>query len=289
MIPDIYLDIAGNLDEIARLLAEQRANRFRVQAYRRAAEMLRAFPRSVADIYAERGIEGLDALPSVGESTAQTIRAALVQGHIPLLERLRGESDPLVLLGSVPGIGARLALRIHDKLGIETLEELEAAAHDGRLASLGGFGEKRLAGIRDTLAHRMGRPHPLPAARVPRDEPPVAQILDVDREYREKSDAGTLPRIVPRRFNPTGEAWLAVLHTRRGAWNYTVLFSNSKHAHERGKTRDWVVLYFDNGSHERQCTVITAEWGALRGRRIVRGREAECEGFYRRSQLAVAA
>jgi hypothetical protein len=49
------------------------------------------------------------------------------------------------------------------------------------------------------------------------------------------------------------------------------------------RTHDWVVLYYDGDRGERQCTVITAEWGVLRGRRIVRGREAECEELYRRS------
>ncbi len=45
-------------------------------------------------------------------------------------------------------------------------------------------------------------------------------------------------------------------------------------------TRDWVVLYYDHGRGERQSTVITAKWGALERRRVVRGREAECAEHY---------
>jgi hypothetical protein len=41
-----------------------------------------------------------------------------------------------------------------------------------------------------------------------------------------------------------------------------------------GKTRDWVILYYDDGSGEQQCTVITSQQGPLKGQRIVRGREA---------------
>jgi putative hydrolase len=104
----------------------------------------------------------------------------------------------------------------------------------------------------------------------------VAELLDVDREYREKAAAGQLQRIAPRRFNPGGEAWLPVLHTQRGTRRYTALFSNTARAHRAGKTRDWVVLYSDNGAGENRHTVITAAFGPLRGRRVVAGREAEC-------------
>ena len=56
----------------------------------------------------------------------------------------------------------------------------------------------------------------------------------MDREYREQADAGKLPRIAPRRFNPSRAAWLPVLHTRRGQRAYTALFSNTARAHRAG-------------------------------------------------------
>jgi putative hydrolase len=90
----------------------------------------------------------------------------------------------------------------------------------------------------------------------------------------------TLKKIAPRRFNPSGDAWLPVLHTTRGARHYTALFSNTARAHEQRKTGDWVVLYHDGRDGERQCTIITSEFGRLKGLRIVRGREDECEDHY---------
>jgi hypothetical protein len=66
------------------------------------------------------------------------------------------ESDAADLFASVPGIGRTSAHRIQDEIGIHTLEELEMAAHDGRLEHL-GIGQKRLVGIRDALAGRLGR------------------------------------------------------------------------------------------------------------------------------------
>ncbi len=51
-----------------------------------------------------------------------------------------------------------------------------------------------------------------------------------------------------------------------------------------------MVLYYDGGQGERQCTVVTAERGPLSGRRVVRGREAECAEFYHQAgEKALAA
>ena len=269
--------LAGRLEEVARLLREQGADSFRIRAYLRAAAAIRSSREGIDEIYQSRGLVGLKALPHVGERIARSLTEFLTHGHLAILDRLRGEADPIALLASVPGIGPILAERLHNDLGLETLADLEAAAHDGRLATVAGFGEKRLAGIRDSLAHRLGRVLlPLSADA----SPPVSELLDVDREYRDKAAAGELRLITPRRFNPTHEAWLPILHTRRGIRHYTALFSNTVRAHDLRKTRDWVVLYSDNQTGEARHTIITAAFGPLRGRRVVAGREDECEAYY---------
>ena len=124
-------DIAGLLDEAARIFAEQGANRFRVQEYHRAADALRALDRPVSEILAGEGLAGLEALPGVGESIARSIRDVLLHGKLAMLTRLRAKHDPIALLASVPGIGRAFAWKLHDDLQINTLEELEDAAHDG--------------------------------------------------------------------------------------------------------------------------------------------------------------
>jgi hypothetical protein len=58
------------------------------------------------------------------------------------------------------------------------------------------------------------------------------------------------------------------------------LFSNTARAHRAHKTRDWVVLYGDNGAGENRHTVITAAFGPLRDQRVVAGREDECLQLY---------
>lgn len=278
-MPDtLNLRIAARLDEVAQLLTEQGANRFRAEAYARAADTVRGLPRSVREILDAEGLPGLERLPAIGESLARSIRAMAFTGRLPMLDRLRGEADPEALLASVPGVGRRFAERLHRDLGLHTLEDMEQAAHDGRLAAVPGFGAKRLAGVRDALAMRLGRVRwPLP----PGAEPPgVPDLLAVDAEYRRKAAAGTLRRIAPRRFNPAGRAWLPVLHTERGGREYTALFSNTARAHALGRTRDWVVLYVDGARAEHQYTVITARQGVLKGKRVVRGREPECGRYY---------
>jgi DNA polymerase (family X) len=278
MAATINTEIAARLREVARLLDEQGANQFRIRAYERAAETLKNLKRPVDRLLKTGGLESLQELPGIGLGLARSIRQFVVTGRLPTLERLRGESDPIAALASVPGIGERLAERLHSELGITTLEELEAAAHDGRLGEVGGFGKKRVAGVKESLATRLGRMR-RPVSKPPKT-PPVSEILDVDREYRKKADAGRLRKIAPRRFNPSGEAWLPVLRTKRGKRRYTALFSNTALAHELGRTHDWVVLYYDNGEGEKQCTVVTAKQGALAGSRVVRGRERESAEFY---------
>src|SRR5947209_1109609 len=63
-------------------------------------------------------------------------------------------------------------------------------------------------------------------------EPPIDELLDVDREYRERARSGSLRTIAPRRFNPLRLKWLPVLHTRRGTRDYSALFSNTARAHQ---------------------------------------------------------
>ena len=106
-------------------------------------------------------------------------------------------------------------------------------------------------------------------------------ILKLDAEYRDQAAANKLKKIAPRKLNPEGITWLPVMHTVREGWRFTVLFSNTQRAHDLGKTNDWVVVYYDDGSGEQKCTVVTEHRGPLAGKRVIRGREEESEEFGR--------
>jgi DNA polymerase (family X) len=205
----LNVDIARRLEDVVWLLKEQGANPYRVRAYHRAATTLRWLGCPVTEMLQQEGVEGLRKLPGLGESLARTIHDLVVTGRLSRLDRLRGEMDPVLRFASVPGIGTVLVERLPCDLGIATLEELAAAAHDGRLAEIAGIGEKKLAGVIDSLATRLGRGRV--SVRLPAtDTPALEELLDVDREYCEQAAPGKLRRIAPRRFNPSGEVWLPV-------------------------------------------------------------------------------
>jgi hypothetical protein len=284
-------EIADILEQIADLLEIQDANPFRIQAYRNGAETVRTAEESIAALACERGEESLQALPNIGKGIARLINSFVQNGHSGVLERLQGESVPGRIFTQVPGIGEKLAQRIAGELNISTLEELEQAAHDGRLHKVEGFGAKRVRSIRLSLAGMLSTAARRSRRRAgekkgPREQPDVEIVLDVDRDYRRKAEAGQLQKIAPRRFNPKGEAWLPILHTERDEWDFTALYSNTAQAHKLNKTSDWVVLYYERNGTEDQATVVTETQGPLEGKRVIRGREADCRRYYKREKAA---
>jgi hypothetical protein len=264
--------IAQRLLDYAKQLETRESNVYRLRAYRKAAETVMGLQRPVAEIVEQEGRAGLESLPGIGSHLSYTLEGLVRSGEFHTLDGDDGHIDPERLLLSVPGVGPRLARQIREELGITTLEELEQAAHDGRLERL-GVGLKRLRGISDSLAARLGRyrlPEPIAG------EPDVADLLAVDEEYRRLAAEHLLPTLAPRRFNPEHQPWLPIHRTTRNGWHFRALFSNTALAHRLNRTHDWVVIYFDDGTVTGQRTVVTETRGDLRGRRVVRGREREC-------------
>src|SRR5271166_1017919 len=222
--------VAGMLREYGELLRQQGAETFRVAAYQHAADVVERLDRPLGEVFAAGGREALMALPAVGRSIGAALAEMLMTGRWAQLERLRGTLEPEERFRTIAGVGPTLAKRIVDELHVDTLESLEAAAHDGRLAAIKGIGLRRAEMIRSALSERLGRPR-LRRLRQSRERPPVDLLLDVDAEYRRRASAGELRTIAPKRFNPSGEAWLPILHARRGDWRFTALYSNTALAH----------------------------------------------------------
>jgi len=277
--------IADLLDEIAHLLEDQQASDFRVRAYRQAADTVRTMVQPIRSILLEEGIPGLVALPAIGQSIASLIEQYVRLRRMPLLDRLRGEITAEHFFTTLPGIGPELSHRIHDYLHVETLPELDAAVRQGRLDQVPGLGRKRIRAIRETLAQRLRSKSDVTAKTFPEVDRsvPVAELLDIDEEYRGLAKQNRLPKIAPSKFNPGRLAWLPILHTVRDDRHYTALFSNTARAHELNTTKDWVVIYRDDVKSHGRWTVITSQFGKLSGCRIVRGREEECREHYHHS------
>lgn len=282
--------IADVLERIAALLETQtEANPFRVGAYRDGAQTIRELAQPVAELVRRNQTDALKALPNIGEGLAAVIGEYVTSGRSNLLQDLEAKTAPGAAFTQVPGIGQELAERIAQHLDISTLEELEEAAHDGRLAAVEGFGPRRieavqtaLAGMLSQSARRRQRQRTQDTNRPKQQEerPSVRLLLKIDEEYRKQAEAGKLRKIAPRRFNPQKEAWLPVMHTNQDSWSFTALYSNTAQAHELGKIHDWVVIYWKRDGKERQNTVVTETQGPLKGKRVVRGRALESQQFY---------
>jgi DNA polymerase (family 10) len=280
-------EIADTLDRVADLLELEDENVFRVRSYRDAARTIRDLDRPVATLLEEDGEHLLRNLPGIGAKLAGSIQEIATTGRLRLEEKLESEVWPGKLFTEVPGIGQELARRIHERLEISSLEELEVAAHDGRLEQVEGIGEERAEGVRIALSGMLSRSSRRKLRQAiahealeEEERPSVALLLEVDEQYRAKAARDQLRKIAPKRFNPQGEAWLPIMRTKRKSWDFTVLFSNTALAHRRGKTHDWVVIYYERGGSQGQGTVVTSERGRLADKRVVRGREQECREYY---------
>ena len=281
-------EIAAHLDEVADILEFKGANPFRVMSYRRAASRIRDFEEPIYKLFARRGARGLRCIDGIGDRLSGSIAEILETGRLGMLTRLRAELSPADVFATLPGLGPQLAGRIVDHLDIDSLEELERAVHDGRLEKVPGIGPRKVEGIGHALAGMLNRGARRRAQRriedLPEDSekpPSVGLLLALDAEYRRRARAGSLPTVAPHRFNPDKKRWLPLMETDYGPRHFTVLFSNTRRAHQLGRNHDWVVIYVDDGDGP-QYTVVTATSGALRDKRVVRGRERECRQYYER-------
>jgi DNA polymerase (family 10) len=122
---------------------------FKARAYYTAAENLRAETRPLAELVAQKKLR---TIPGVGEAIEEKIARLHRTGSHPTLEFLR-EQYPAGLLKmmSIPGLGPKKVMIVYQDLKLSTIEELEAACHDGRIAGCKGLGkalqEKILKGL----------------------------------------------------------------------------------------------------------------------------------------------
>ncbi len=133
-------DVARVLEEIARLLELQDENPFKVRAYRNAAATLETLTRDLQAVAAE---DGLGEIPGIGEALRGKLAELLATGRLAYLEKLRSEVPPgVVAMLDIPSLGPKKTRLLWKELGIETLDALEKACAEDRIAGLKGFGAK---------------------------------------------------------------------------------------------------------------------------------------------------
>ncbi len=189
-IAEIFLDMAD-------LLEMKNDNPFKIRAYRRAAESIKQLPREMKAMLAAG--EDFREIPGVGEAVATKSEELLRTGRLAAYEDLKAAMPAGVLdLMAVPGVGPKTAYRLAAELGIRSVDDLERAASDGRIAALPHLGEKTAEKIlREILAlRRKDRRYPLGTA-LPAAEEILAALRKVPG-VRNITPAGSL-----RRFRET--------------------------------------------------------------------------------------
>jgi DNA polymerase (family 10) len=145
-------DIADKFEECASLLDIEGENKFRVRAYKNAAQTIRSLSEPARKLL-EAG-EDLSKQPGIGKDLAKKIELFVETGSFPLLDDLKKKYEPqLVELTKLSGVGPRKVNTLNKKLGIKNIEELEKAAKNGDVAKLEGFGEKSQESILEKIEH----------------------------------------------------------------------------------------------------------------------------------------
>ncbi|MFB6172646.1 MAG: DNA polymerase/3'-5' exonuclease PolX [Haloarculaceae archaeon] len=134
-------EVAARLQELADLLEAKDVD-YKPRAYRRAAENVRDYPVAIETLAAD-GPDAVAEIEGVGDAISEKVVEYVETGQIEELERLR-EAYPvdMVALTGVEGLGPKRVGRLYDALGIRDLDDLEAAARAGDVATVEGFGEK---------------------------------------------------------------------------------------------------------------------------------------------------
>ncbi|HEV2317932.1 MAG TPA: helix-hairpin-helix domain-containing protein [Thermoplasmata archaeon] len=129
-------------------------DRFKVEAYRRAARSIESLDEDVRKV-ADRG--ELGTIPGVGEALAEKIREYLRTGKIEYYERLAAQIPPgLLQIMQIPGVGPKTTRRFWVELKVESPAQLAEAIEQGRLSGLKGFGARKIQVLREGVQPLIG-------------------------------------------------------------------------------------------------------------------------------------
>jgi DNA polymerase (family 10) len=141
--------VSRALDEIARYIELSDPNRFKAQAFERAARHIEAVDRDVTDLVRSGSLYDTK---GIGKAIGPIIVELVETGESRYLNDLRKQYPPgIFALMRVPGLGLKKIGVLYEELGIATVDELEEACRQDRLKALKGFGartqQKLLDGI----------------------------------------------------------------------------------------------------------------------------------------------
>jgi len=185
-------EVAAVLSEIGTLLELKGENPFKTRAYHNAARVLEGLTEPLEKIVAEHR---LGELKGFGEALQEKVTRLVTTGTLPYHDELKASLPPgLPALLEIQGLGPKKVKRLHDELGIDSVEKLEAACKADAIAALEGFGEKSQAKILEAIAFRrqFASRHRLIDALVCAE--PILESLRGHPDVLRSSTAGSLRR-----------------------------------------------------------------------------------------------
>ncbi len=144
--------VAAVLTEIGTLLELKGENPFKTRAYHNAARTLEGLAEPLEKVIAEGR---LGEIKGFGEALVDKITKLVTTGNLPYYDELKASVAPgLVEMLGIPTLGPKKVKKLHDELGVDTIEALEAACKAGKVAVLDGFGEKTQTKILEGIAFK---------------------------------------------------------------------------------------------------------------------------------------
>ncbi len=185
--------LAGAFEELAELSEIKGEVRFKVNAYHRAAEVIKSLGEEILEI---EDVKGLRRYPGIGEGIAKKILEFKETGGIAKLEEMKVEVPvELISLLKIPNLGPKRAKLLYDELGIRTIEELQHAAEENRLAGLPGLGPKAEQNILEGIGHLQTTSGRLLLSQAHRIQQEIIELLLARLPGLDISPAGSLRRM----------------------------------------------------------------------------------------------
>lgn len=185
-------EIVEVLEDIAVLLELKGENPFKIRAYAAGARALDTLEDALEAVIAEGR---LASIKGIGSALVDKIETLHRTGELEYYTKLRDSIAPgLIELLEIPGLGGKKVKKLHDALGVESIDALKAACEAGEVAALKGFGrkseEKILSGIANRAAY--AKRHLWWAARAVAE--PILEGLRALPEVERTEAAGSLRR-----------------------------------------------------------------------------------------------
>jgi DNA polymerase (family 10) len=188
-------EIAQLFENLGAMLEMKGDSVFKIRAYQRAARAIGELSFPLAQ--AVNDGQKLTGIPGIGKAISDKIHELVTTGQVRTYERTRAELPEGALdLLAIPGIGPKTAMLIGTQLGIGTVEGVEQAAQDGRLASLPRMGQKAADGILRHIraSHNMSSDRTPIGDALPAAESVISALRQQDPGLTLLSPAGSLRR-----------------------------------------------------------------------------------------------